>query len=205
MRDACVANNLRLIYLLAPTSTDERIKLVAERASGFIYCVSVTGVTGARDDYLGGPRRIRETGANPHRLANRGGIWYISAYALSGGGPHRGRSSDRECHYRRDRQGRSVRTGSEVKRVCGGGHRPAQGSHVGPFGLVPSAVFWEGSWRLSGRRLWHALTGRTSRGHPRVDQGRERGHHSRGELTRIHPRSHERTPRHHAEGQRPRR
>jgi tryptophan synthase alpha chain len=40
---------LDLIYLLAPTSTDERIRLVAERSRGFIYLVSVTGVTGARD------------------------------------------------------------------------------------------------------------------------------------------------------------
>jgi tryptophan synthase alpha chain len=39
-----------LIFLLAPTSTDARIQEVAERASGFIYCVSLTGVTGARQD-----------------------------------------------------------------------------------------------------------------------------------------------------------
>lgn len=41
--------SLDVIYLLAPTSTAERKKLVAEKASGFIYYVSVTGVTGARD------------------------------------------------------------------------------------------------------------------------------------------------------------
>ena len=41
-------HNLDLIYLLAPTSSDERIRLVADRARGFIYLVSVTGVTGAR-------------------------------------------------------------------------------------------------------------------------------------------------------------
>ncbi len=40
---------LDLIYLLAPTSTEGRIRLVAERSRGFIYLVSVTGVTGARD------------------------------------------------------------------------------------------------------------------------------------------------------------
>ncbi len=40
--------NLDLIYLLAPTSTEERIRLVAEKSRGFIYLVSVTGVTGAR-------------------------------------------------------------------------------------------------------------------------------------------------------------
>lgn len=42
------AAGLHLVYLLAPTSTEERISLVGEHASGFIYCVSVTGVTGAR-------------------------------------------------------------------------------------------------------------------------------------------------------------
>jgi tryptophan synthase alpha chain len=42
-------NKLDLIYLLAPTSRDERISLVAEHSQGFIYLVSVTGVTGARD------------------------------------------------------------------------------------------------------------------------------------------------------------
>ncbi len=50
MRQACVASGLRLIYLLAPTSTDERVRQVANLASGFIYCVSLTGVTGARDE-----------------------------------------------------------------------------------------------------------------------------------------------------------
>ena len=39
-----------LIYLLAPTSTEQRIQLVAQRSRGFIYLVSVTGVTGARDN-----------------------------------------------------------------------------------------------------------------------------------------------------------
>ena len=41
--------DLDLIYLLAPTSTKERISLVAERSRGFIYLVSVAGVTGTRD------------------------------------------------------------------------------------------------------------------------------------------------------------
>ena len=42
------AAGLHLVYLLAPTSTAERIAVVVEHAGGFIYCVSVTGVTGAR-------------------------------------------------------------------------------------------------------------------------------------------------------------
>ncbi len=43
-------NELATIFLLAPTSTDERIKLVSEIGTGFIYCVSRTGVTGEREN-----------------------------------------------------------------------------------------------------------------------------------------------------------
>jgi tryptophan synthase alpha chain len=39
---------LDLIFLVAPTSTDARLRLVAESASGFIYAVSRAGVTGTR-------------------------------------------------------------------------------------------------------------------------------------------------------------
>jgi len=42
------ANDLDMIFLVAPTSTDERLKMVAQRASGFIYAVSRAGITGAR-------------------------------------------------------------------------------------------------------------------------------------------------------------
>jgi tryptophan synthase alpha chain len=37
-----------LIYLLSPTSTPERIGIVSQKSSGYIYLVSVAGVTGAR-------------------------------------------------------------------------------------------------------------------------------------------------------------
>jgi tryptophan synthase alpha chain len=50
LQRATVRHGLDLIYLLAPTSTDERTRLVAEKSSGFIYLVSVTGVTGARTE-----------------------------------------------------------------------------------------------------------------------------------------------------------
>lgn len=43
------AEDLDMIFLVAPTSTDARLELVAERASGFIYAVSRAGVTGARE------------------------------------------------------------------------------------------------------------------------------------------------------------
>ena len=49
LEGACQAHSLALVYLLAPNSTPERIDLVTSRSTGFIYLVSMTGVTGARD------------------------------------------------------------------------------------------------------------------------------------------------------------
>jgi tryptophan synthase alpha chain len=45
---ASAAHGLDLIMFVAPTTPDERISEIAALASGFIYCVSLTGVTGAR-------------------------------------------------------------------------------------------------------------------------------------------------------------
>jgi len=60
---------LDLIYLLAPTSTEGRIKLAAKRSRGFIYLVSVTGVTGARErlptDLEAFVSRVRKIAAQP--------------------------------------------------------------------------------------------------------------------------------------------
>ena len=55
------------IFLLAPTSTDERIKKVARASTGFIYYVSITGITGAQllldgsiEKSINGIRRITD-------------------------------------------------------------------------------------------------------------------------------------------------
>ena len=45
----CAEADLAAVYLIAPTTTVERRRLIAQRVSGFIYCVSVVGTTGARD------------------------------------------------------------------------------------------------------------------------------------------------------------
>lgn len=47
---ACANAGLALVFMVAPTSNPERIKLVASKATGFIYVVSITGVTGARTE-----------------------------------------------------------------------------------------------------------------------------------------------------------
>lgn len=50
LRDQCALHNIPIIPLLAPTSTDESISAACAKATGFVYCVSVTGVTGARTE-----------------------------------------------------------------------------------------------------------------------------------------------------------
>lgn len=56
---------ISIIYLVAPTSTPDRVQAIASVAQGFIYCVSLTGVTGARQSLSKdlGPflNRVRQT------------------------------------------------------------------------------------------------------------------------------------------------
>lgn len=47
--DLAAQHGLAVTFLIAPTSTPERVKLVAEACTGFLYAVSVTGVTGTRE------------------------------------------------------------------------------------------------------------------------------------------------------------
>jgi tryptophan synthase alpha chain len=44
----CRAKGVCIIFLVAPTSTDERMKKIAAASKGFIYYVSMTGITGAK-------------------------------------------------------------------------------------------------------------------------------------------------------------
>lgn len=55
------AHELDLVFLVAPTSTDERLQMIAKCANGFIYAVSRPGVTGARS----------EVSAEAEKLVNR--------------------------------------------------------------------------------------------------------------------------------------
>jgi tryptophan synthase alpha chain len=42
--------SLDTIFLIAPTTTEDRVESICSHSSGFVYCVTVTGVTGARKD-----------------------------------------------------------------------------------------------------------------------------------------------------------
>ena len=63
------SHGLDMIFLVAPTSTDTRLRMIADRASGFIYAVSRAGVTGARADMSGDAtklvRRVRAISGLP--------------------------------------------------------------------------------------------------------------------------------------------
>lgn len=55
---ACTGEDVETIFLAAPTSTDARLDGVCEHSSGFVYAVSRTGVTGARDEGAGQAREL---------------------------------------------------------------------------------------------------------------------------------------------------
>jgi tryptophan synthase alpha chain len=49
---------LALVYLVAPTTTPERRSMIARRSGGFLYCVSLVGVTGARESLASAVGRL---------------------------------------------------------------------------------------------------------------------------------------------------
>lgn len=53
-------NGVEVILLVAPTSPEERIRAIAEQSRGFIYLVSVTGVTGIRSEIQGRVKELLE-------------------------------------------------------------------------------------------------------------------------------------------------
>jgi tryptophan synthase alpha chain len=57
LRAACLARGLDLVFLLAPTSTRDRVRRVDRASTGFVYYVSRTGTTGVRDTLTRGLAR----------------------------------------------------------------------------------------------------------------------------------------------------
>lgn len=58
LKHSCEKHGLDLIFLVAPTTTDARIRKILQRGSGFIYLVSRLGVTGARDNVAGSTKEL---------------------------------------------------------------------------------------------------------------------------------------------------
>ena len=69
LRSHLAPRHIHLVPLFAPTSTEARIEAGCRHASGFIYCVSLTGVTGSRDELASGMgplvRRVRQHSSLP--------------------------------------------------------------------------------------------------------------------------------------------
>ena len=59
---------IEVILLVAPTSSTERINAIAAKSQGFIYLVSVTGVTGVRSQMA---EEVKDLLANLHRLTDK--------------------------------------------------------------------------------------------------------------------------------------
>ena len=89
LRTELKCHGLNLVPMLAPTSTDQRIALACEEADGFVYCVSVTGVTGARSEVPSGLveflERVRRHTALPlavgFGISERRHVKAVGAYA----------------------------------------------------------------------------------------------------------------------------
>jgi tryptophan synthase alpha chain len=47
--ESIIESDVDRIFLAAPTSTDKRLKLIADNSRGFIYLIAVTGITGKRE------------------------------------------------------------------------------------------------------------------------------------------------------------
>jgi len=129
---------LALVYLCAPTSSPDRLRMIAKRSTGFIYCVSVAGVTGARrrlpeSHILGFLKKVRSVSrlpvllgfgiSNPGQLRRFGaaadGVIIGSALAnvLASGG-RSGRSGRSPSLIRRAKK--FIMTFSRANRAWGG-------------------------------------------------------------------------------------
>lgn len=68
-REAAERQGISLIFLIAPTTPDDRLALLDGASTDFSYCVSVTGVTGAREEMDGGVApyldRVKKKAAKP--------------------------------------------------------------------------------------------------------------------------------------------
>ena len=58
LQEACHRHSVDLIFLAAPNTPPERLKMIEEETSGFLYLVARTGVTGAKCDVLQGTRDL---------------------------------------------------------------------------------------------------------------------------------------------------
>ena len=88
LQEACAQYDVDLIFLAAPNTPPERLKMIEEETSGFLYLVARTGVTGAQKRYPAGHARPHRSRAGEQ--AQSGRLWHL--HSRPGGGGDRRRS-----------------------------------------------------------------------------------------------------------------
>jgi tryptophan synthase alpha chain len=112
------AHGVRTVFLVAPTSGPERVAAAAEAATGFLYFVSVTGVTGARKAV---PAEIE---AKVAAVRARSAVPVVVGFGISS--PAQAKALGRLAD--------GVVVGSAiVERIAAGGSRSARAARVGRF------------------------------------------------------------------------
>ena len=104
------AEGLAIVYLVTPTTTPDRRAFIASRTGGFLYAVSLAGVTGARTSLPPGVGQVPGRGPGRQPGAGRGRLRRLQAGARPPAGApcgrgHRGERARRRARPRRDRRG----------------------------------------------------------------------------------------------------
>src|ERR1700720_550025 len=110
-------NDLATIFLAAPTSTDQRLRLIAQVSTGFIYAISRTGVTGARQQLTGDAKASRQAHPPFHQASDSRRFRNLNPRAIRSRRKIRRRRSRRQRHRPHHRT--KSRTGSRnCGRIC---------------------------------------------------------------------------------------
>ena len=127
--DAAAEHDLDRVFLVAPSSTPERIELITKVCAGFVYAVSVMGITGARDR-VGEVAERRGAGSGPAAAQVAVGLGVCDGAQAPPRSPVRGRRDRRPAFVQRLLDApdptaylRGARPG---RRPGGGGPRPAR-------------------------------------------------------------------------------
>ena len=146
LADALDADGLSLIRLATPTTDDARLPAVVRRTSGFVYYVSVAGVTGVKEADAGAVAPAVERGARGLRPAGRGRLRHQDARARGGDRPGRRRRGGRlgpggrgrrrrRCERRRDR-GEFWPTAEALGEGCALAREPAATDGLRPWPMA---------------------------------------------------------------------
>ena len=99
--DACEAHKIETVFIVAPTTPEERLVKICEATTGFIYYVSREGVTGEQTNLSQGIQSRVDLIKLLHKLAGCCGIWCFKfrpcAYDCSSGGWRGCRSAIVNC------------------------------------------------------------------------------------------------------------